>query len=175
MARKLIKRYLPDARTVRNHKHLQVFGSLLHNPNLWHLNRYSVSRAFAVGLFMASMPIPFQMLPAALVAILVHANLPISVALVWVSNPITMPPFFYFCYKVGTWILQTPPQPFQFEVSWSWLVEELSHDWPPFLLGCLVVGATLSMLGYVSMRLFWRWHVLSEWEARRRRKLEVKR
>lgn len=175
MARKIIKRFMPDVRTVRRHRHLQIFGTLLHNPNLWHLNRYSVSRAFAIGLFMASMPIPFQMLPAALLAILVHANLPISVALVWLSNPITMPPFFYFCYKVGTWILQTPPQPFAFEVSWDWLVQELAHDWPPFLLGCLVVGTVLAFIGYFGMRIFWRWHVLSEWEARKERKAAARK
>lgn len=167
MARKFIKRFMPDIHHVRNHKLLQVFGTLLHNPNLWHLNRYSVSSAFAIGLFMASMPMPFQMLPAALLAILFHANLPISVALVWLSNPITMPPFFYFCYKVGTWILQTQPRPFRFEISWDWLVHMLAHDWQPFLLGCLIVGISLALLGYLGMRIFWRWHVVREWEARK--------
>lgn len=175
MARKLIKRFMPDAHTIRHHKHLKIFGTLLHSPNLWHLNRYSVSRAFAIGLFMASMPMPFQMLPAALLAVLFHANLPISLALVWLSNPITMPPFFYFCYKVGTWILQTPPQLFEFEISWEWLVQELTHDWQPFFLGCVVVGAVLSFLGYFGMRIFWRWHVVSEWEARKARRAAVKR
>ncbi len=175
MARKFIKRFMPDVHSVRNHKILQIFGTLLHNPNLWHLNRYSVSRAFAVGLFMASMPIPFQMLPAAFMAILIHANLPISVALVWVINPVTMPPFFYFCYKVGTWILQTPPQPFKFEISWDWLVQQLAHDWQPFLLGCIVVGFALALVGYFGMRIFWRWHVVREWEARKTRRNTAKR
>lgn len=175
MARKLIKRFMPDVHVVRKHKYLQIFGTLLYNPNLWHLNRYSVSRAFAIGLFMASMPIPFQMIPAALVAILIHANLPIAVALVWVSNPITMPPFFYFTYKVGTWILQTPPQLFEFELSWDWLVHELARDWQPFLLGSVVVGAILSLLGYLGMRIFWRWHVVREWEARKERRAAAKR
>lgn len=175
MARKFIKRFMPDVRRVRHHKHLQIFGNLLHNPNLWHLNRYSVSSAFAIGLFMASMPIPFQMLPAALIAILVHANLPISVALVWISNPVTMPPFFYFCYKVGTWILQIQPQPFKFEISWDWLVQHLAHDWQPLLLGCVVVGTVLSLLGYFGMRIFWRWHVIREWEARKTKRATARR
>ena len=106
MPKKLIKKYMPDHETIRNHPHLnKIFGTLLHDPNLLHLNRRSVSMAFAVGLFMAFVPVPFQMVLAAAAAIIIRCNLPISVGLVWVSNPFTMPPLFYFCYLVGTWIL----------------------------------------------------------------------
>ena len=65
MAKKLIRRFLPDAHKIRDHKHLRVFGTLLHDPNIWHLNRHSVAGAFAVGLFMAFVPMPLQMIPAA--------------------------------------------------------------------------------------------------------------
>ena len=174
MPRKLIKRYMPDAHKVRTHKQLRIFGTLLHDSNLWHLNRHSVSTAFAIGLFMACMPTPFQMLPAALLAIWFRANLPISVALVWVSNPITMPPLFYFCYKLGVWILQTPPQPFVFSLTLEWFTQQVAHDWQPLLLGCVVVGTALGALGYVSMRYFWRWHVIKAWQARKDRRLAAK-
>jgi hypothetical protein len=99
--KKLIKRYLPDHQTLRTHRHLQVFGARLHDPNLWHLNRRSASGAFAVGLFVAFIPLPLQMLLAAALAIVTQVNLPVSVALVWITNPVTMPPIFYFCYRVG--------------------------------------------------------------------------
>ena len=69
MAKHLIKRLIPDHEIVRGHKHLQIFGRLLHDPNLWHLNRRSAAGAFAVGLFMAFAPVPFQMLLAAGAAI----------------------------------------------------------------------------------------------------------
>ena len=74
MAKKLIRRYLPDPHKIRDHKHLRLFGTLLHDPNLWHLNRRSVSGAFAVGLFMAFVPMPFQMIPAAALAILLSTS-----------------------------------------------------------------------------------------------------
>lgn len=170
MARKLIKRYLPDASTIRNHKQLKIFGSLLHDPNLLHINRYSASRACAIGLFMAFMPIPFQMIPAAFFAILFRANLLISLALVWISNPLTIPPIFYFCYKVGAWILQTPPQAFDFEMTREWLTEGIIAVWQPLLLGCFTVSLICSMLGFISMRGFWRWHVIREWELRKEKR-----
>jgi uncharacterized protein (DUF2062 family) len=166
MAKKVIKRLLPDVHKIRSHKHLQFFGRLLHDANLWHLNRRSVSGAVAVGLFMALVPIPFQMIPAAALAILFRVNLPISVTLVWLTNPLTMPPVFYFCYKVGSWVLRQPVQDVTFELSWAWLSTELGQIWQPFLLGSLIVGVILSVAGYWSMRAFWRLHVIQEWEKR---------
>jgi uncharacterized protein (DUF2062 family) len=156
----LIKRYLPDHRKVRDHKHLRMFGTLLHDPNLWHLNRRSAAGAFAVGLFMAFVPIPFQMVVAAGIAILVRVNLPLSAALVWLTNPITMPPIFYFAYRVGAWLLQTPPREVAFEISSEWLATELGAIWEPFLLGCLVCGTVSGLLGYFAIRGLWRLHLV---------------
>ena len=96
---------MPDHQTIKEHKHLKIFGKLLHDGNLWHLNRRSVSGAFAVGLFCAFVPIPSQMILAAAIAIIIRVNLPISVALVWISNPITMPPIFYAAYKFGAYVM----------------------------------------------------------------------
>lgn len=170
MPKKFIKRFLPDPHTIREHKHLRMFGSALHDPNLWHLNRRSVSVAFAIGLFMAFVPMPFQMIPAAALSIFLRANILIAIALVWISNPITIPPIFYFCYLVGTMILGAHVNQFAFEVSWQWFTSELSLVWQPFLLGCLVVAITSSFVGYWGMRGLWRWHVVKEWEKRKHRK-----
>ncbi len=161
MPRRFIKRYLPDHHKIRNHKHLRFFGQLLHDPNLWHLNRRSVSGAFSVGLFSAFVPIPFQMVLGAIGAIVWRVNLPISVGLVWLTNPITMPPVFYFAYKLGAWILGTSlHEGVTFEVSYEWIMEELAAIWQPFLLGCLVLGAASAVLGNITVRLLWRLHVV---------------
>lgn len=167
MARRFVKRYLPDRRKIRESQPLRVFGRLLHDPNLWHLNRYSASGGVAVGLFLAFMPIPFQTIVAAALAMMLRLNLPLAVALVWVTNPLTIPPLFYVCYKVGAWILGNVDQDIAFAWSWEWFRGELAQAGEPFLLGCSVVGSLSALAGYTGMRTLWRWHVVREWEKRK--------
>ncbi len=168
MPKKLIKRYMPNHETIRDHKHLQFFGDHLHNPNLWHLNRQSVSGAFAVGLFCAYIPVPFQMVIAAALAILFCTNLTISVALVWITNPITMPALFYFAYLVGAWAMQTPNTVDHSEFSVDSVLEGLGEIWEPFLLGCFISGTVLAILGYVGIRILWRVNITRRWEQRKK-------
>jgi len=183
MPRRLFKRYMPNPDSIREHKSLRFLGKLIHDPNLWHLNRHSVARAMATGLFAALIPLPLQMLLAATLAVPVRANLPISVGLVWLTNPLTMPPVFYCTYKMGTWILQVPsgeagqlwPLISHFISEPSWAL--LSHLWSPilapFLIGSLICGLLLAGIGYLMTMIYWRWWVRHNWrkrqEARRQR------
>ena len=167
MPKRLIQRYMPDIEKIRAHKHLRCFGASIHNRCLWHLNRHSVATAFAVGLFFALVPVPFQMVLAAGGAIIFHGNLPISVALVWLTNPITMPPIFYFAYVVGAKILDTPTGSANFSnISWEWFQNSLAVIWQPFLLGCFVVGTGCAFLGYMGIQILWRIMVMRRWRRR---------
>ena len=170
MTKKLVQRFMPSHDKVLNNKHLQVFGRLLHDPNLFHINRRSVAGAFAVGLFFMWMPVPFQMLFAAAVAIPVRVNLIISVALVWISNPVTMPPLFYFAYRLGGLVLGVEPNGFDFELSFEWLANGLLAIWQPFLLGCGIMAIGSSIIGYSAIRLLWRWNIVKRWEQRKLKK-----
>ncbi|GAB6070503.1 DUF2062 domain-containing protein [Thiomicrorhabdus hydrogeniphila] len=149
-------------------KGLGFLGTWLHNPNIWHLNRHSVSKAFFIGLFWMAIPIPSQMVVAAFSAILFRANLPLSVALVWISNPLTMPPIFYFNYLVGSFILGDEAQEsLHFELSWHWIVNVLGELWLPLYLGSVVVGLVLGFTSYFVIKLLWRHHVNKSWLARK--------
>ncbi|MCS5708986.1 DUF2062 domain-containing protein [Candidatus Berkiella cookevillensis] len=170
MPKKLLKKFIPHHK-IKDHKHLKMFGSLLHNPNLWSLNRYSVSTAFSIGLFCAMIPMPFQMIPAAACAIVARANLPISIALVWLTNPITMPPVFYFAFKVGAYVLGREARGFQFDASVEWFASGLASIWQPFLLGCFICGSVLAISSNILIRILWYWHIKRAW-ARRQRKAD---
>ncbi len=166
MPKKFIEKFMPDPRSIREHKHLKMFGSLLHNPNLWALNRKSAPGAFAVGLFCAWVPIPFQMILAAALAIFFNVNMPVSIALVWLTNPFTMPFLFYAAYWLGTKLLNQPVGEFAFELSWQWLEHSLATIGPPFLLGCFVLGIISSAVGYFIIKHLWRYSVVSRWKKR---------
>lgn len=168
MPKKFIRRLLPDHKSVVESRYLAVFGKLLHDPNLWHLNRRSASGAFGIGMFFAFWPVPFQMLFAAALAIPTRVNLPLSIATVWITNPFTMPPIFYAAYKVGSTVLGTDMGEFAFELSWDWVLNSLSTIGPAFLLGCAICSVIAGIAGYYSLNFFWRWSVVKSWQARQR-------
>jgi hypothetical protein len=173
MPRRLFKRYMPNPDSIKGNKSLRFLGKLIHDPNLWHLNRHSVARGMAIGLFWAMIPMPMQMLAAAVVAIPMRANLPISIGLVWLTNPITMPPVFYCTYKLGAWIMQTPPVRMPETLSLEWITAEVAVLWKPLYLGSFVAGVILAILGYVLTMLYWRWWVQRSWRKRQeKRRLE---
>ncbi|NKF52432.1 DUF2062 domain-containing protein [Shewanella sp. WXL01] len=166
MPKKFIEKYMPNPEELKNHKYLKVFGNLLHKPNLWALNRKSAPGAFAIGLFAAWVPIPFQMILAAALAIFFNVNLPVSVALVWLTNPVTMPFMFYAAYLLGAKIMGRPEQEFHFEASWAWVESSLSTIGLPFLVGCGVLAVVSAIVGYFVMSNLWKYNVLFKWNKR---------
>lgn len=173
---------MPDPHKVANHKGLRWLGPLIDDPNLFHLTRHSVSLAFLVGVFMAFIPIPGQMLVAALLALWLRCNLPISVALVWITNPLTIPPMFYGTYLLGTLMMGVEPV-LTLDMIWQWFNEidgqwlsemdwqqflaEGAKIWKPLVIGSVSCGLVLGITSYFVVRLLWRWHVVYNWEKRK--------
>ena len=185
MARKIFKRFTVDRHQLIASGKLAALGDRIHDPNLWHLNRHSVSRAFLAGLFagFAFIIFPGQMLVAAVLAIWIRANLPIAVGLVWISNPLTSPPFLYAALKIGLWFM-----PVQHHINmesllnYEWTYDSLDQQfhaflgmlqevWQPLLLGCFSIGIVLGFGSYFLVQLFWRWHVVRDWNARARQRI----
>ena len=170
MPRRTLKQLAPSPARLREFKILSLLGDWIYQPNLWHINRSSASIAFFVGLFVAFMPVPGQMLLAALLAVNLRCNLPLSVGLVWITNPITMPAIFYLAYRVGAMIIDVPMQVIEFELSIDWVSHSLAAIWQPFLLGCLICGLFFGSLGYFIVNMLWRWRVVVHWKERKRKR-----
>ncbi|MFT4769419.1 MAG: hypothetical protein ACI8RN_002564 [Glaciecola sp.] len=173
MPRKTLKSLMPSPAKLRKHGALDILGEWVYASNLWHLNRYSASMAFFVGLFLAFIPVPGQMLLAALGAVLLRCNLPISVGLVWITNPLTVPAIFYLAYQVGALIIDVPLKEVEFVLSVQWLQEELQRVWRPLLVGCLLCGLFFGSLGYFAVNVLWRIRVARQWRKRKKRRAQT--
>jgi Uncharacterized protein conserved in bacteria len=160
---------MPDPSKVRSLPGVSLLGTMMHDPNLFHMNRHSVSVAFFVGLFIAFMPVLGQIPLAALGALLFRCNLPITVGLIWVSNPLTFPFIFFATYKLGARLLQIHPRPFEFQMSWDWFATEFLMIWEPLVLGCFMAGLFFGCLGFITIQWTWRWHVIQKWKQRSKR------
>ncbi len=179
MPRKFLKKWTPNPESLKEHRHLRFLGTALHAAHLWQLNRSTVASACAIGVFCMWIPVPFQTVLAAVGAVLFRANLPVSVALVFITNPFTMPPMFYFTYKVGALLLGLPPQGFHFELSLGWLTTGMLQIWKPFVLGTSLVAVVTSLIAYYGALLLWNLHLFKRLrelrELRKIRKIRAER
>jgi uncharacterized protein (DUF2062 family) len=164
-----LKKYLPTKDQVRRQRSLRFLGNVLFENNLWHFNRHSVSYAMLVGWFSCFLPIPFQMVPGLMLCIWVGANVPLTLAIIWISNPLTIPVMFYASYRLGAWLLGVQSNVTTISLSWDWLSGQLGAIWQPLILGSLVAGTTLGLISFACVRLYWRWRVNREWARRRTR------
>lgn len=187
MARKIFKRFTVDRHKLLANGNLSALGHRIHDPNLWHLNRHSVSRAFFAALFtsITLMVFPCHMITAAFLAVWLRANLPISLSLVWLVNPFTIPPLAYAALKIGLWVMPSTHRTdvrkimhFDWEGSGSipdkiktfWHLFE--RVWEPFMLGSFTMGLLIGAGSYMLIQLFWRWHVIRSWNARQKKRLQ---
>lgn len=168
MPKNLLKSMAPSPQKLREMRSLRPMGDWIYQPYLWHINRNSAARAFAIGLFCAMMPAPGQMFVAAYFAFQWRANLPLSVSLIFVTNPLTMPVVYYTAYKLGALLLGVEAQQVEFEISYRWVSESLGAIWQPFLLGCFVQGFAAAAMGYFVIDVLWRMRIRRQWRARRR-------
>lgn len=167
--KRILQRYLPQRHAVHSHRSLKFLGDRLHDPLLWHLNRHAVAGGISVGLFVAFIPIPLQMVLAAIVAIVLRVNVPAAILGAWVTNPLTMAPAFLLSYRIGAFLLRQPASLTHFEMSFPWLAETIGHVWQPLLLGSLVLGTLCAVLGNILTRTLWRLHLVRRWKARSKR------
>jgi hypothetical protein len=154
----------------RTQWYLSPFEHLLHDPNLWGIRRRTVVPAFSLGLFIAYLPFPGHMVTAALLALALRVNIPVAIVSTWVINPLIMGPAYYLAYEVGSILLRRTPRPFEFELSFAWLIDGFVHVWQPLLLGCVLLGAILSLVGFVALDLLWRASISGYLAKRRRRR-----
>jgi uncharacterized protein (DUF2062 family) len=99
----------------------------------------------AIGLFFSMMLMPFQMVPAALIAMRARANIPFAIVSCWVTNPFTTPPVLFAQFRLGEWMRET------FSVPTPGFLDPKAVS---FILGMITTGVLLSLLAYPLVHLF---------------------
>lgn len=180
MPKQQLKNWLPTPEQLRENKVVNLFAPFLADPRLWHMNRGSLTRAVYVGLLCAFFPLPGQM-PLALVgALLFRANVPMSVALTWITNPLTTIPVFWVAYCVGAVLLGEPVIGIRgmgiiLSDLTLWATGNGSNpflmhhifSFKAFLVGLLVSGMVTSTIMGVAFRIFWNYRIANDWQKRR--------
>jgi len=101
----MFERLLPTRETITQSRLLSWLGPRVHDPLLWHVNRRSVARGVAMGVFFGLM-IPIAQIPAAAFAsLMLRGNLLIAAISTLVSNPLTYGPIYYFAYRLGAGVI----------------------------------------------------------------------
>jgi uncharacterized protein (DUF2062 family) len=110
----------------------------------------------AIGLFFSMMPMPFQMVPSALLAMRARANVPFAMAACWISNPLTTPPILLGQFYLGRWMRETLMVPMprflakvQLDVPGAGDLNAAS-----FILGMITMGVLLALSAYPLVHLF---------------------
>lgn len=158
---------------ILEHPALRWLGARLHDPNLWHFGRRAVAGAFGLGLLIAFFPLPIHMLLAPPLAIFLRVNLPVTLTVIWISNPITLLPILYLAYQVGCWTLGMPSLA---AAGTAFDLETLSHAanqvWLPLCVGSLLCGTAAGTVGYFTVHGLWRLRIQQRQRHRRRQRLQ---
>lgn len=154
MIRKLLKK-TSDNKTLRD-----IIKKYKVPQSYFATNRKMVTRAVYLGLFIAFIPMPMQMLAVISFVPFFKFNVPIGLAMCWFTNPFTMPPLYYVEYLTGSFFLGTKVAPV--EMTMDWFTQNIDNIFIPLYTGTAFFSIVGSTLAYLLVNFFWKRSVLRE-------------
>ncbi len=143
---------------------------------------HRLALGIAVGMFVTFTPlIGFQMMLSVFLAWLLGANKLVGIPLVWISNPFTIIPIYYPCYRLGCVILGEKVVNSKWShlgTEWQQLLADPATTWgvkvrfwweglmdfiAPLCLGCLIVGLIFGVVSYYLSLVMIRSYRLRRW------------
>ncbi len=162
-------RPLPRRSNIHRYPVLKWFSGMARRRSfLWSFRSREMVTALFLGLIVAFMPlVGIQMLIVFFIAFWFRANLPVIVALQWVSNPFTMGPIYYADYQIGMAMMELfgiAPEPnplLQSNYDWAHFelrdIGALLDTFPPMMLGGLALGSFLGLVVAVAYKWLAKW------------------
>jgi uncharacterized protein (DUF2062 family) len=165
MVRKRLQRWLPSEEALRTRRSLRWLGPLLRRPWLWQLSRRRVAAGAAIGVFFGFLTPVLQIALAAVVTILLRANLPVAAVATLVSNPFTYVPIFAAAYQTGSMLIGQPVDKEQAAavteklgdsdvdtMTWSKRAQAVGK---PLFVGLAVFAVVGALITWVAVNLLW--------------------
>lgn len=169
------RHHVPTRESIERNRFLKPVAHRILVPSLWRLNRRSVPRGVALGIF-SGILFPFaHMALAAVLALPFRANVPTAVGTTMINNPVTFVPIIMVAKTIGHWVLRldrdVPGQPIATNVHEheGWL-HYIAQGSAATVVGLLVMAVVLSVAGYAASTLGWRWRVMRKWRGRAARR-----
>ena len=162
-------RPLPRRSNIHRYPVLKWFsGMARRRVFLWSFRSREMVTALFLGLIVAFLPlVGIQMLIVFFLALWFRANLPVIVAVQWVSNPFTMGPIYYADYKIGLAMMELfsiAPEPnplLQPDYDWAHFelrdLGALLDTFPPMMLGGLALGSFIGLVVSVAYKWLAKW------------------
>jgi uncharacterized protein (DUF2062 family) len=166
----------PTRESLAENRLIQPVAHRVLAPELWRFTRRSVPRGVALGLMVGIfLLIPgLQIAGAALLALPIRANVPLAVAMTFLSNPATTPFIAGLSFYVGSFMLGRTADMSGFMALIEhhaglaeWMAWLLSETAPALLFGLLIVSIVTAIVGYLISDWLWRARVARKWAVRR--------
>lgn len=171
----------PTRESLEEIRWLRPFAHRVLEPSLWRFTRRSVPRGVALGLIVGIfLMIPgLQIVGAAMLALPCRANVPIAVAMTFLSNPATTPFILYLSLIVGnhfvhsTADLGTVTAMIDHGASLAeWARWAASSAAPALITGLFVISVVTASVGYLLSAFLWRTWISRKWKLRERHRGE---
>jgi uncharacterized protein len=164
-----LAKHMPTPEDIAGSRLLRPVAHRVLHPSLWHMNRRSVARGVACGMFW-SMAVPFlQVFFAAFTAMYFRGNVPIAALCTFISNPFTTPAIVFAAYKFGGLLLPPVHARAAVDPPLHWFAQAakwIGDFGAPTFLGLLVFSIAASVVGYFAVQLVWRQRTISKWRKR---------
>ena len=172
-----LRKYMPSREEMARNKYLAPIAHRFLSPELWRFTRRSVPRGVALGLFAAFIVPLGQIFLAAFMALPARANVPLSAAVTFVTNPFTFPFWAVVAKEVGELVLNIDA------AMGAGTAGQLADDRGALAeffelagvtaFGFVVLAVVTSAVGYLISSFVWRF-VVARKRLRRLAKLEAK-
>ena len=151
-------RPLPRRSNIHKYPILKWFSETAYKRSyLWSFRGKNIIPALFWGVWIAMLPIVgLQMLVVLFLALWLRTNLPVMIALQWISNPFTMGPIYFADYQIGMIFFKLVGIEYHHnrmlnsEYRWSEFnfsdLIELIDTFPPMFVGGSIIGISLGVV-----------------------------